>query len=154
MASATKITNLPGPWSMYGYPEAATYTTNLTGTNNDLTYTAKSKSTSGNSVTITYVVAGANTPLTVSVTGNAITVNVATNGSSAATSTAAQVQAAVAASSPAAALVSAANATGNDGTGVVTAMSVQTLTGGRDGGTARGAAGWTRVAARPRRSIF
>ncbi len=135
---------MAGPWSTAGYPEAATFTTSLTGTNNDLTYTAKSASASGNTITLTYVVAGANTPLTVSVTDSAITVNVATNGSSAATSTAAQVKTAVDGSAPASALVSVANATGNDGTGVVTAMSVQTLAGGRTGETSRGAKGWGR----------
>lgn len=134
-----------GAWTSWGYPEAASFTTNLTGTNNDLTYTAKAKAASGNAITITYVVAGASTPLTVSVTGNAITVNVATNGSSVATSTAAQVAAAVAGSTPAAALVTATNATGNDGTGVVTAMSAQTLTGGRDTGLGIGTGEWKRV---------
>lgn len=111
---------------------AATLTTALTGTNNDLVFTAKDDGAEGNDITVRYVVAGANTPLTVSVSGRAITVNVATDGSSAATSTAAQVKTAVDASTAASALVSVANAGGNDGTGVVTALTATALSGGTD----------------------
>ncbi len=122
----------------------ASYTTNLTGTNNDLTYTAKNTGTDGNSTTIRYVVAGVSTPLSVSVTGSAITVNVATNGSSAATSTAAQVRTAVLASAPALALVDVENATGNDGTGVVTALAVTNLAGGMASTLGGGGGTWIR----------
>lgn len=115
-----------------GYRSNAAFTTALAGTNNDLTYRAKTFGVGGNTATIRYVVAGVSTPLTVSVTGSAVTVNVATNGSSAATSTASQVLAAVNASAPAAALMTASLADGNDGTGVVTAMTAQTLAGGAD----------------------
>jgi len=124
----TKTTVQSG--SVISAGHAASLTTALTGTNNDLVYDALGRGTGGNSVTVTYVVAGASTALTVSVSGNAITVNVATDGASAATSTAAQVAAAVAASAPATALVRVSNAAGNDGTGVVTAMSVTSLAGG------------------------
>lgn len=110
----------------------ASLTTAIAGANNDLVYTAKTGGVAGNAITVTYVVAGASTPLTVSVAANAITVNVATSAGSAATSTAAQVAAAVAASAPAAALVGAVNATGNDGTGVVAALAATNLTGGVD----------------------
>ena len=84
-----------GSWTGYGVHPAASLTTAIAGTNNDLKYTAVRPGVGGNSITITYVVAGANTPLSVSRSGNALTVNVATNGSSAATSTAAQVRDAV-----------------------------------------------------------
>jgi len=104
----------------------------IAGTNNDLVWTANTGGTAGNSIRIAYVVAGTNTPLSVSVAGNDITVNVATNGASAATSTAAQVAAAVAASSAAGRLVTGTNAAGNDGTGVVAAMGLTNLTGGTD----------------------
>lgn len=73
----------------------------------DITYTAVNQGTAGNAITITYVVAGNNTVLSVAVVGSAITVNLATNGGGAATSTATLVQAAVAASAPATALVGA-----------------------------------------------
>lgn len=110
--------------------DLATLTTALTGTNNDLVYTSKLPGTDGNSISVTYVVAGASTPLSVSVSGNDITVNVATDGSSVATSTAAQVAAAIAALPAAAALVNTANAASNDGTGVVTALSKTSLASG------------------------
>ncbi len=113
-----------------GFRENASLTTALTGTNNDLTYTSRARSSSGNSVRVTYVVAGVSTALSVAVAGNDITVNVATNASSVATSTAAQVKTAVDASVVAAALVTTANAAGNDGTGVVTALAFTNLTGG------------------------
>jgi hypothetical protein len=127
-----RIPNRAGRWAWGGFLSSASLVTALAGTNNDLEYRSRYKGTAANAITVAYVVAGASTPLTVSVTGNAITVNVATNGSSAATSTAAQVAAAVAASTPANALVTVANATGNDGTGVVTAMTATALTGGSD----------------------
>lgn len=112
---------------------SATLTTALAGNNNDLTYTAKTPGTGGNSVSVTYVVAGNSTPLTVSVSGNDITVNVATGAGGAATSTATQVAAAVTGSGPASALVTVANATGNDGSGVVTALAKTNLSGGASG---------------------
>lgn len=74
----------------------------------DITYTAKAGGVDGNDITITYVVAGTGTALSVAVVGTAITVNLATSGGGAATSTATLIKAAVDASSPAAALVSAA----------------------------------------------
>jgi hypothetical protein len=116
---------------------AATLSTNLTGTNNDLTYTAKSFDPAvGNDITIAYVdPAGNDQALSVGVSTHAITVNLATGSGGAITSTATQVAAAIAASGPANALVAVANKTGNDGTGVVTALGATNLAGG-----ARGAA--------------
>jgi len=106
---------------------------------------AKAYSSASNNIRIRYVVAGASTPLTVSVSSNDITVNVATNGSSAATSTAAQVAAAVLASTPAMALLgSVDNAPGNDGTGVVAALGFTNLAGGADNDWARGSGTWNR----------
>jgi hypothetical protein len=110
----------------------ASLTTAIAGANNDLVYTSKGKGTQHNSIRVRYVVAGASTALSVSVSGNDITVNSATDGASAATSTANQVAAAVAASTPAAALVTVANAAGNDGTGVITALGFTALSGGTD----------------------
>lgn len=117
----------------------AELTTALTGTNNDLTYTAKARGAGANAVSVTYVDPGdASQALSVSVTGNAITVNLATDGDSAITSTAAQVRDAVNGDSAASALVTAANATGNNGTGVVTALSATTLAGGKTETTGTG----------------
>jgi hypothetical protein len=102
------------------------------GANNAVVYTARQPGVLGNLISLVYAVAGLNTPLTIGVVGNAITVNVATDGAGAATSTANQVRAAIAASTAANLLVSAANATGNDGTGVVAAVSATLLTGGAE----------------------
>jgi hypothetical protein len=109
---------------------AASLTTSLAGANNDLTFTADTAGSGGNSIRVRYVVAGTSTALSVSVSTNDITVNVATNGGGAPTSTAAQVKTAVDASGPAAALINTANAAGNDGTGVVAAMAFTNLAGG------------------------
>lgn len=108
----------------------ATLTTALAGINNDLIYTARTPGVSGNEITVTYIVAGISTPLSVTVSATAITVNVATDASGNPTSTAAQVAAAIAANGDANFLVTTANAAGNDGTGVVAAMGAAALTGG------------------------
>lgn len=106
-------------------------TTALAGTNNDLLFNQRSVAMGDPTpVTIAYVVAGNNTPLTVAVVGRAITVNVATDGGGAATSTAAQVRDAINSNTAAAGLVFASNAAGNDGTGVVTALAATALAGG------------------------
>ena len=126
----------------------ASLTTALTGTNNDLKYTAVRPGTEGNNARVAYVVAGANTPLSVARSGNDVTVNVATNGSSVATSTAAQVAAAVNASDEAKHLVRAENATGNDGSGVVTALAVTALSGGGNPVSGTGSGSFGRVSAR------
>lgn len=127
--SGPRFRNLPG-YVSGGFANWATLTTALTGTNNDLTYKARKQGTAGNSIRITYIVSGASTPLSVAVSTNDINVTVATNGSSAATSTAAQIKAAIDANVSAARLVEVTNATGNDGTGVVTAMAQTPLAGG------------------------
>lgn len=110
---------------------AAALTTSLTGTNNDLTFTADAAGIGGNAIRIRYVdPAAPSAALSVTVAGNDITVNLATSAGSAITSTAAQVKAALDASGAAAALINTANAAGNDGTGVVTAMAYTNLAGG------------------------
>lgn len=108
----------------------ATLTTALTGANNDLTYTAVGPGTAGNAITIAYVNAGATKPLVVTVTGNAISVQLATNGSSVITSTGSTVLAAILASTAASALVGAALAISNTGAGLVTVLAATNLTGG------------------------
>lgn len=109
---------------------AATLTTALTGANNDLTYTANELGPDGNAITITYVNAGASQTLLVSVVGSAISVRLATNGSSVITSTGSTVLAALLASTAASALVSVALAAANTGAGLVTALGSTPLAGG------------------------
>lgn len=145
MARPARVTRWrSGQWIIGKYTEA-TLTTALTGTNNDLTYTATDNGTAGNSVTVAYVVSGNNTALSVGVSGNAITVTVATNGSAAATSTALQVRDAVRASAAARALVNVDLAAGNDGSGVVTAMTATALSGGTAGSLGIGSGTWQRI---------
>ena len=107
----------------------ASLSVNPAGVNNGILYTALYHGTAGNSLRVRHVVAGASTPLSVSVSGNDITVNVATNGSSVAISTAAQVVAAVNAHTDARKLVFAQTNEG-DGSGVVAAQAFTNLAGG------------------------
>lgn len=91
-------------------------------------FTANAAGVAGNSKSVAYVNSGASQALLVTVTGNAISVRLATDAGSVITSTAAQVAAAVNAAVGAG--VTAANAAGNDGTGVVTALAATPLAGG------------------------
>lgn len=109
---------------------AATATVDPTGTNNSIDYTAATAGTAGNSITVAYTNDGASQTIDVDVVGTAITVSLATDGSSVITSTAANVRTAIAAHAGAAALVSTALHAGNDGSGLVTVMTATTLSGG------------------------
>lgn len=109
----------------------ATLSTNLTGSNNDLDFTAVPVGALGNLITIAYVDPGDNDIAeSVAVVGNAITFTLSTDGSSAITSTGDTLKATLLASAPASALVTAADKAANDGSGVVTAMAATALTGG------------------------
>lgn len=130
LGSGKRARQIGGSWTGYGVHPQATLTTALAGANNDLKLTAPRPGVGGNSITVTYVVAGANTPLTVTRSGNAVTVNVATNGSSVATSTAAQVRDAINNTADIGFVLKAENAPANDGTGVVTALGTTSLAGG------------------------
>lgn len=113
-----------------GPSAAATLTTALTGTNNDLTFTAAAGA-AGNLITIAYVdPAAESSALAVTVEGTAITVSLETDENGDIISTAAEVDAAIDGEAAAAALVTPANAGGNDGSGVVTALEATALTGG------------------------
>lgn len=103
--------------------------TAVAGAQNDLVFFARNAGVNTPAITVTYAVAGNNTLLTVTVATTDITVHVATDGSGNPTSTGAQIKAAVDAYAPANALVTISLAAGNDGTGVVAAMSAITLTG-------------------------
>ncbi|SBT55052.1 Chitobiase/beta-hexosaminidase C-terminal domain-containing protein [Micromonospora narathiwatensis] len=83
----------------------------------------------GNDITMSLVNPGAaNAPLTVGVSGKAVTVNLATNGSGAITSTAAQVANAVNGNADAAKLLTASTYRGNAGAGAVAAAAATKLT--------------------------
>jgi hypothetical protein len=105
----------------------AFYVTALTGANNDFQLIARTPGVGGLDITIAIVVSGNNTALSVVVTDSAIVVNSATNGSGTATSTAAQVVAAINANDAARALVIPALAPSNDGTGAVVALAATNL---------------------------
>lgn len=104
-----------------------------TGANAGVTYKAVDAGTAGNSIRVRHVVAGNSTPLSISVAGLDITVNVATDGGGAPTSTATLIAAAILASGPASALVTA-TVTGN-GSGITLAAAYTNLVGGLDGGS-------------------
>ena len=95
--------------------------------NQGITYTAKAEGTGGNSITITIVAGGpANRALSVSVSGNAITVTPATDAGGVITTTKAGVTTAVNGNAPASALVTAS---GGDATAVA-ALAATNLSGG------------------------
>lgn len=111
-------------------PTAAAYTTVLTGTHNDMVFTAVTAGTGGNSLSIAYLDPGkelATEAVTV-VGGTAVIVTL--RSVSAVLSTAAQVKTAVDGNTAAHALMTCANSGGDNGTGVVTAMSAQLLING------------------------
>lgn len=111
---------------------ASTLTTALTGANNDLVFTAATKGVVGDEITIEYVDPGEETETeAVSVDGTAISVTL--RSVSSVLSTATEVKTAIDGDATAHALVTVANAGGNDGTGVVTAMSATPLASGVDG---------------------
>lgn len=102
--------------------------TSLAGANNDLSFIARDPAVTD--ITVEFVDPAANDQsLSVEVTGHDIVVNLATGPAGAITSTAAQVAAAINASGAAKDLVVVANASGNDGTGVVTALAQTGLAG-------------------------
>lgn len=97
----------------------------------NIVYTARTGGTGGNSVTVANVASGNNTPLSIGVSVNAITVNLATNGGGASISTGAQVLAALKASTTAMGLVNVSG-TGTMST-VQSAASATNLAGGAAG---------------------
>lgn len=123
---------------------ASTLTTALDGENNDLVFTAATKGTSGDDITIAYIDPDeAEAKLAVSVSGTAITISLATNVSKAITSTASSIKTAIETDEDGAALlVTVANANGNNGEGVVTEMEATSLNNGADGTIAPYAAFW------------
>lgn len=116
----------------------ASLTTSLTGTNNDLVWTAKAAypGTAGEDITVAYTAPPDNNeavPLDIVVTGTDIVVmlEVDTDGSTILT-TGDDIKAAILADAAANALVTVADAGGNDGSGVVTTLTATALAGGVD----------------------
>jgi hypothetical protein len=89
--------------------------------------------TAGNSKTCSIVVSGTNTPLSVTVTTSAVTINSATNGGGSASSTVAQIIAALYANATFIANWDARAV--SDGTGTIAAAGSASLSGGVDGET-------------------
>lgn len=123
-----------GPANLWVYTKAkAELTTALTGDDNDLIIRAKRGGTAGNAITIAFVDPGDNDiPLSVAAVGTDIVVTLETDGTGDIVSTAREVADAINGSSAAYSLVYAVLASGNDGTGVVTALAEAPLTGGSD----------------------
>lgn len=123
---------LPGATHYYN---AAALTTNLTGENNDLVFTAKTGNGligPGNDVSIEYINPGAlQAACAVSVEGKAISVILKHDGTDI-TATASEVKAAIEASDDAKALVTVAFSGEETGVGKVTAMAETYLTGGKE----------------------
>lgn len=123
---------LPGATHYYN---AAALTTNLTGENNDLVFTAKTGNGligPGNDVSIEYINPGAlQAACAVSVEGKAISVILKHDGTNI-TATASEVKAAIEASDDAKALVTVAFSGEETGVGTVTAMAETYLTGGKE----------------------
>ncbi|MFT9496377.1 DUF3383 family protein [Anaerosolibacter sp.] len=122
---------------VFSDPVAATLTTNITGLNNDLKYTAKLPGAAGNNISIEYIDPEA---LTASTTASragsgtaldpyVITVTLQHDGTNI-VALAADVKAAIEADANSNTMVTVVNADGNDGTGIVTELAETPLTGG------------------------
>ena len=109
----------------------ATLSTDLTGNNNDIVYTAVTGGGIGNTISVEYIDPdAASQSLEVDVAGRAITVYLATDGSKVITTTGDLLKAAIEAHPVASTLVTVADKAANDGSGVVTAMGATHLAGG------------------------
>lgn len=125
--------------STAGGQATASLTTALAGSNNDIVLTAAVPGPGGNAITLALVdPMGNSQALGIVVTGNAIVANLATGLTGTITTTATALLAALAASAPATALATGALAPGNDGTGVVTALTATHLSGGASDNTLTG----------------
>lgn len=112
---------------------AASLTTNMTGANNDLVFTAVEPGADGNNITVALTdPSGNDQALAITVTDTDIVVSLATGPAGAITTTASQLLAALNADEDAAALITTTLKTGNTGAGVVTALTETSLAGGYD----------------------
>lgn len=114
-------------------PVAASLTTALTGSDNDLVFTAKAGGQWGNDIEVAYIdPGGVSATPSVVVAGPLITVNLG-RAASAINTTAARIITLIESSADARALVSVALKAGEDGSGVVTALAATPLAGGTYG---------------------
>ena len=128
---ATAVIGLVATAPLAAAGVAASLAIDFAAANSGVTYTAAAAGTDGNAIRVRYVDPGsASAALAVSVSGNDITVSLATDIDSIITSTAAEIATAVNAEPDASALVSAAEE--GDGSGVVNATGFQNLTAGED----------------------
>lgn len=109
-------------------PVAASLTIDPSGANNSMDYTAKTKGSLGNGITIEYKAGGTAGSETISGSQLVITCNMQDG-----VSTAAQIKTAIDGDSRAASLVTVANHAGNDGSGTCAATAATPLAGGLDG---------------------
>lgn len=117
----------------------ALLTTALAGDDNDLVWTAVSPGPVGNRITVRYVNPGTVSAVeSIDVSGLAITVNLATSGAAAITSTGDSIKATLLADVEASKLVTAADAAANDGSGLVIALAATNLATGAVDGTTLG----------------
>jgi hypothetical protein len=123
-----------GPAQMYVYEKpAAVLVTALVGVDNDLRIEAQKGGVAGNSITIELIdPPGNNVPASVAVVGTAISVTLATDGTSTIVSTAKQVRDLLNADLKVFSLVKTTLKGPDDGTGLVTALAATPLAGGSD----------------------
>ncbi len=125
-----------GPANVYLYFKPKAYLLMTSGAaNSHVFFKAYLGGADGNNITMIFLDPGVmNSPLSVSVSGQAITVSLATNGASAITSTADDVIATIQSDPAASFLVTTARKAGEDGSGVVSAQGVTNLANGSDTG--------------------
>jgi len=144
VVTAMAATNLSGGKDGTGaIPDAATVVIDPTGTNNSLTYTAVESGLAGNGIRIRYVDPGENDAvLSVDVDEDErlITVSLGTDGSGVITTTGDLLKTEWDATPEAVALATVADTAANDGSGLVTAMSVVETSGGGGEGSSNGIA--------------
>ncbi len=110
----------------------STLTTALTGTNNDLTYVAVARGTAGDALSVEYIdPAGNNATLAAALVAGVLTVDLATDGGGAITTTSGDIVTLLSTAEFSGSFT-VANAAANDGTGVVTALAETSFAGGVD----------------------
>lgn len=133
-----------------GSTAASAFVTKL-GDDKDIEFRAVQTGTAGDSISVRYVVPGSSSAaLGVTVSGNDITVNLATDGDGDPSSTAAQIAAAVNASTPAKALVTAKLPYQSAGAGVPGAVAKTNLTKGSTHTSGTGTSNWRVSRPKPR----
>lgn len=132
VAAAGKVAAIASGWNS---AQEATLVTGTVGAKNAILYTAVDAGAAGNGISITYTNPGAgNATVDITVAGNDIDVALSTDGGGIATATADDVKTALAASAAASALVTAADYSTSDGSGLVDAATAENLSGGYDPG--------------------